>query len=532
MFTVDEVKTKAQNILETLKHSDWGYLIKQFPVFFDDQLSVTDKVNLDEHDTFSFANKYYIGFSESRCLKQVKDYYTAMNLRLTDGELYDTIKNVLIHEFGHILLEHVYQPLPKNDRDAMAMIATTEIETNRGVKRYERSRYFDDVAITDDKEEYKEVQPLITREAIYNKMKELYKPPKNDKNKDEKDEQNKEQDNDTVDNKNNKQKSHLPTPPSQSQTSSDQKEQDKPQSEPQSEPQKDECNDNGGGGEEQQDEQKQQVARPDNVGTMVKAMRQAEKQNTEASDLLTDLGLDPSDDFKNDNTIKGRLTVLRELSQNNEIKKTLSKIKGTLAGELNKKKVGTYSRPSRKMGEDGLMRRGTKRAGMTRPRILVALDESGSMDSTAVKTAATAIKIISKTIGRNRSDVKICKFDTSVSMTRPLGQCDDVINSYYPRGGTAFREVVRLAIQENCDTVICIGDGEDILPTRENLKDYYGIPTDCKYPKWIDVMITSHRTVDELKGLHYTKEDIRENRRETLWLGNNEHRVEQYAQTM
>ena len=527
MFTSDEVKDKAKQILEDLKRSDWGYLVKQFPVFFDDQLPVTDKINLDEHDTFSFANKYYIGFSESRCLKQVKDYYTAKNLRLTDSELHDTIKNVLIHEFGHILLEHVYQPLPKSDRDAMAMIATQEIETNRGVQRYERSQYFDEVAITDDQEAYQAVKPLITREAIYNKMKELYKPPKKDDKEDEKkdDKGDKQKQEQKQKQDNEQQKSHLPTPPSQSPTSSDQKEQDKPQSEPQ----KDECNDNGGGGEEQQE---QQIVRPDNVGTMVKAMRQAEKQSTEASDLLTDLGLDPSQDFEKDNTIKGRLTILQELSRNNEIKKTLSKIKGTLAGELNKQKVGTYSRPSRKVGEDGLMRRGTKRAGMTRPKILVALDESGSMDSTAVKTAATAIKMISKTIGRNRSDVKICKFNTNVSMIRPLGQCDDVIDSYYPRGGTAFREVVRLAIQNNCDTVICIGDGEDILPTREILKDYYRIPLDCKYPKWIDVMITSHRTVDELKGLHYTKEDIKEDRRETLWLGNNERRVEQLAQTI
>lgn len=513
-FTEDQVKHMAENVIRQFDGTGWDYLAKQFPVVFDDKLPTMDKVNLDIHDTFSFANQYYVGFSESRALQQITDYYSAKDLELSYSELEKNVRNVLVHEYGHILLEHVFEKPSKTKFDDEVRVVTAEIETNRGIPKYERAEYFDDVIIADDKPDFETVQPYITHKAVTNEVKRLWK-----NHKDKQDEQ----------------------------------QQDEQQKQQKKEPQKDECSDNGGGGDndEQKDErgkeqqqaqeqtqqptqpspsptddknsaqgeQKEQVKtkKPDNVGTMVQAMRDA-NDNAQQTDLLTELGLQASDDFRNGD-IKQRLDALVELAHNNEIRKTLAKIKGSLAGELSKEKVGTYSRPSRKTGEDGLMRRGTKRGANKRPNILIALDESGSMDCTAVQTAATAIKLVAKTIGRNRSDIRICSFSNFINRKATLSNYDNVVNSYSPFGGTSFNSVIDYAQTLKADVVLCIGDG------------LASLPNDCGNIKWVDVLITPHFQIERVNG-YYTQKDIETKRRETLWLGNNKRRVEQLASEM
>lgn len=499
-FTEDDVRTMVKQVLEQFDGTGWDYLAKQFPILLDDKLPAMDKVNLDMHETCSFATQYYVGFSESRALKQITDYYSEKKLELGWGELFNNIKNILVHEYGHILLEHVFEKPMTKQLDAEAQVITAEIETNRGIPKFERAKYFDEVIIADDKDDYKSVQPYITHKAVFDEVKRLWQNHKNQQ--------------------------------------------------PKQEPQKDECSDSGGGGdnneqkdeeqtgsnneskttpteqkseqdsEQKQDEGEKQVKQPDHVGTMVQAMRDSQSNdNAPQKELLSELGLQASDDFRNGD-INERLSILVELEQNNEIKKTLAKIKGSLAGELSKEKIGTYSRPSRKTGEDGMMRKGTKRGATKRPNILIALDESGSMNSTAVKTAATAIKLISRTIGRNRSDITICSFSYGINREAKLKNYQEVVDSYRPGGGTSFSSVIDRAKRLGCDVVICIGDGGDVLPNET-----YGI-------KWLDVLITSYHMIEQVKRYEYSDKDRETGRRETLWLGSNKRRIEQFASDM
>lgn len=491
-FTEDDVRTMAKHVIEQFEGTGWEYLAKQFPLVLDKKLSLIDKVNLDQHSTFSFANQYYVGFSESRALDQITNYYSSKNLELTYGELEKNVKNVLTHEYGHILLEHVFTKPMKTKFDDEVQVVTAEIETNRGVHKADRAKYFDDIIISDDKPEFVSTQPYITHKAVFDEVKRIWKKIKEQ----------------------------------------EQKQQD------------DQCSNNGGNGQNDQNKDKsgkeqaqpknaksspdgsqsqsssEQQSKPDNVGTMVQAIHDASgNDNAPQRDLLSELGLQASEDFQNGD-INERLQVLTELAYNSEIKKTLSKIKGSLAGELSKEKVGTYSRPSRKASDDGLMRRGTKRGATKRPSILIALDESGSMDSTAVKTAATAVKLISKTIGRNRADVTICSFSCGINRKAKLRNYEQVVNSYNPRGGTNFASVIDLAKREKVDVVLCIGDGEDVLPSET-----YGI-------KWIDILITPHSWVETVKNCEYSDKDRQTGRRETLWLGSNKRRIEQIASDM
>lgn len=504
-FTEDQVKHMAENVIKQFDGTGWDYLAKQFPVVFDDKLPTMDKVNLDIHDTFSFANQYYVGFSESRALQQITDYYSAKDLELSYSELEKNVHNVLVHEYGHILLEHVFEKPSKTKFDDEVRVVTAEIETNRGIPKYERATYFDDVIIADDKPDFETVQPYITHKAVMDEVKRLWKNHKDKQDEPQKDEcsdnggggdNDEQKDNSGKEQQQEKNQTQQPTNPSPS-------------------PSNDKDSEQGG-----QDEQKEQVKtkKPDNVGTMVQAMRDA-SENAPQTDLLTELGLQASNDFK-DGDIKQRLDALVELAHNDEIRKTLSKIKGSLAGELSKEKVGTYSRPSRKTSEDGLMRRGTKRGATKRPNILIALDESGSMDCTAVQTAATAIKLVAKTIGRNRSDIKICSFSNWINRRATLRDYDNVVRNYHPHGGTSFNSVIDYAKTLNCDVVLCIGDGLDTLPE------------DTGKVKWIDVLITPHSEIERVKYYGYTEKDRATGRRETLWLGNNRRRVEQLASNM
>ena len=504
-FTEEQVKTMAENTIKNFAGTGWEYLAKQFPVVFDDKLPITDKVNLDIHDTFSFANQYYVGFSESRALKQITDYYSAKDLELGYSELERNVRNVLIHEYGHILLEHVFEKSPKTKFDDEVRVVTAEIETNRGIPKIERAQYFDDVIISDDKEDFQTVKPFITHTAITNEVKRLWKQ--------HKDKQPDQQDDDCSDKGGGGDDSDKDSKPSDKEQNSDKSQSQNESQNPSSPAEQNNGQEKQSGGQEQV-----QIKKPDNVGTMVQAMRDANSDNKPQTDLLTELGLGQSDDFK-DGDIKQKLQVLTELAYNSEIKKTLSKIKGSLAGELSKEKVGTYSRPSRKTGDDGLMRRGTKRGANKRPNILIALDESGSMDITAVQTAATAIKLVAKTIGRNRSDIRICSFSNFINRRATLRNYDDVVDHYSPYGGTSFSSVIDYAQTLKADVVLCIGDG------------LASLPNDCGNIKWVDVLITPHFQIERANG-YYTQKDIETGRRETLWLGNNKRRVEQLASEM
>lgn len=497
MFTEKTVRNAVEKFILRLDGTGWDYLVKQFPIVFDDKLPTMDKVNLDSHDTFSFANQYYVGFSESRALKQITDYYSENKLELNIYELERNIENVILHEYGHILLEHVFEKPKKTELDMRAQVITAEIETNRGVPKNSRAKYFDDVIISDDKPDFETVKPFITHEAVFNAVKRLTKQ-MDDKKDDEKDDKKNNQSDNKKNDDNKKQErqdgsSQQPNTPADAEPSENKEQDEKPEK------------------------------KPDHVGTMVQAIRDAGKDNSPQKDLLTELGLQPSKDFKEAKDVKGRLTVMRKLSQNNSIKKALSKIKGELQGDISKEKVGTYSRPSRKTGEDGLMRRGTKRAATKRPKVLIALDESGSMDCTAVQTAATAIEMLAKTIGRNRTDITICKFANCVTQKAKLNNYKQVVDNYNPYGGTNFGSVVELAENEGCNVILCIGDGEDSLPNRE---------FDGALRKWIDVLITPYNRTRNVQVCEYNELDKATGRRETYWLGNDKDVIEQFAGEM
>lgn len=476
-YTEKDVQNCIENVMTELEGTGWDFLAKQYPLYTDNNMPMAARAGLKAHNTFSCVTKDYVCFSESLCLERLDDWYEKQNMdRYPFGALFYTVKSVLVHEYGHLLMGHLSKPLPKTKIERMAQSITHEIETNRCVLPTYYSDFFKSTALADFQEQWKTTEPFYTYTGIYNEVKRLLS--------------------EMTDEQRQRLEDGMPD---------------------------EEDNSNDG------EQDSQPNSKPNLVKSMMEAQEQAQAnqddeqdESTEKGHLLAELGLPQSEAFDNADTPKERLQALVELVENKKVKQALARIKGVLAGETSRDKVGTYSRSSRKTAEDGLLRRGTKKAGNRRPRILIALDESGSMDGTAVKTAATAVKIISKTIGRNRSDVYICSFNDFVNDFRPLDESDEVLERYYPDCGTSFESVVHKAMDNDVDVVLCIGDGEGYLPPIEYLNGTY---QNKKYPHWIDILITAKDDSTRIKNAYYQEEDIATGRRETYWLGKNSQRI-------
>lgn len=144
-----------------------------------------------------------------------------------------------------------------------------------------------------------------------------------------------------------------------------------------------------------------------------------------------------------------------------ELRYNLQRLKATLNGEVKRTREATYSRQSRKYQNGDIIKKGTKLARNKRPKVLVALDASGSMNARAVKTIANTIKEISIALGGQAlRENLICIYSGEIEDTVKLKDAGALIKSYSPCGGTDYLAVAQLAIDLNCQAIINITDGE------------------------------------------------------------------------
>lgn len=168
------------------------------------------------------------------------------------------------------------------------------------------------------------------------------------------------------------------------------------------------------------------------------------------------------------------------------IERALAHLKGSIVGTIARERVSTYSRQSRKDSSDGLLKKGTKRGARSIPKILVALDKSGSMSSTTTKQATEALAKIFDVTGRPTQGCWICLHDGRVKDVRPFRQWKSVVNGFYPSGGNDFSDVVRRANRLGVDVVLNVGDGGDrVCRDKDATKEFVKAGR-----RWIDVNIT------------------------------------------
>lgn len=150
------------------------------------------------------------------------------------------------------------------------------------------------------------------------------------------------------------------------------------------------------------------------------------------------------------------------------IKNELKRLKGYVRGSFSREREKTYARPTRRAIDPSskLIRKGIRNAKSLMPRVLVAMDSSGSMGGTPVTTVATAIGNLFKDLGRPTEGCYIVKHESKCSYPEPLSKWEEVVESFKPSGGNCFNNVVKLANELKVDVVFNIGDGCDCCIRR------------------------------------------------------------------
>lgn len=185
-------------------------------------------------------------------------------------------------------------------------------------------------------------------------------------------------------------------------------------------------------------------------------------------------------------TVDDLLTEANHQYKPDIVAKALAHIKGSIVGRVARERVSTYSRQSRKDSSDGLLKKGTKRGSKSMPKILVALDKSGSMSSTTTGQATEALAKIFEVTGRPTQGCWICLHDGKVKDVRPFKQWKSLVRSFWPSGGNDFSDVVRQANRLGVDVVLNVGDGGDrVCRDPKATKEFAKAGR-----RWIDINIT------------------------------------------
>lgn len=173
--------------------------------------------------------------------------------------------------------------------------------------------------------------------------------------------------------------------------------------------------------------------------------------------------------------------------QNENLRKALRKLKGTIAGKVSRNRIATYSRQARRDTSDGLLKKGHKRETRSAPRILLALDKSGSMSSTSTKRATEAVANIFETTGRPTEGCWICLHDGCVRQVEPMKRWKKVVAGFHPSGGNDFTAVIQLANKLDVDVVLNVGDGGDYTTRDRSIARAFNKAG----RKWYDVSIVN-----------------------------------------
>jgi predicted metal-dependent peptidase len=130
----------------------------------------------------------------------------------------------------------------------------------------------------------------------------------------------------------------------------------------------------------------------------------------------------------------------------------------------------TRNRPNRRMG---FISPGIKR--LETAKILIGIDESGSMDNKMVEQAISEMKWILD-VSKDKTDVIF--FDTQVAKEMKLSKVTD-IPPRYAGGGTNFQCVIDHATKVRPDLIIILTDGDAPAPKNVKCPILWGIIGNC-----------------------------------------------------
>lgn len=466
----DDFKLHEGNIFA--KKTCYSYLSQRFPLTWGRAVPKSILEHLEKNNTFACTNGEKVYFSLDLFAEQYYQFLEKAEVSV-ESFLEDShykvrcdVKTVIAHEYTHILMCHSlrltqFAKKSKSRNNIHTYALACEIEANRGKGVVVSSGAYK-IGVTEAA--FPEVAGVYGLQNIYEALKRKF--------------------GDKID----KVARNFASEGNQEQGNSSSSGQPKPGQEKSAEPSQAQAesskNSDEGSFTEAQLEaikrvvsaSKESFGRPESLGAhqpeeTVKEF--LEEHNISQSMLESG---DIKDIFKSIDTAAMKVQMYREMG----------KLKGILSGsDLGINRKPTYSRPSRKESTDGLMKKGIKRGKAKSPTVLIAVDQSGSMQSTTSKEVLAAIMEVIRVIGKSMKGSYICLHDTSLHFVSPLKDYKQVAAAFCAGGSNDFEKVLALALKKGVEMVINVGDGLDTLCDPELLAEFKK-----RQMRWVDVLIS------------------------------------------
>lgn len=437
----------------------YSILSKKYPLYTDKNVPPAAMLNMRSHRTPACADGGHVYFS-SEMFKELWEMGINSNEEPIAGnsstDMRESIEALIIHEYTHIVMEHVkrlktFMKRSKNAKNIQTYTLACEIEANRGWAMPVYS-YVYKVGVTEDT--FPECKGVYGLTNIYNVLKKRH--------------------GDDVDNHANS--------ASGKQEEGEEEGSKKPSPKPSSL------------SEKQKEAIEQMVQKQHTEQLMGGGEGDDSGEGEELEGLSISGGGDEEAPEKEYETAKQALQAFNDRYVQKEMEKDLSALKGVLTGEdIAISRVKTYSRPARRDGENGLMRKGVKRGEHNAPRILIGLDCSGSMDCTSMSDVMSTCASIIRATGTKVSGSYICTHDEHVSNRAPLHEWESVIRKFHPYGGNSFNELLREALKMDVDVLINLGDGFDAITDASLLAK-----AKKRGLKWVDVIVNTEVSKERL----------------------------------
>ena len=479
------IKTPDNTIEEDDDTSIYSFVSREIPLICDEKIPPRVVYIMGKAETCSCTNGRNVFFSSQLFVEMMKEMADHLSKRYATtgiGRAYDKtsyphadlcqdIENILFHEYTHILCRHSnrlerFVNSSKNDKHIETYRMAQEIEANRGYGIRKGNLSYD-MAVTEDA--FPETKGVIGLNNIYEVLLRTY---------------------------GNGIESVASGKSSRKGSSG------KKLSEEQKEAIRRMLSSNGGKENNQQsgstgkkngdgEGEKAAGGSPENKYEEPKdhdgeGGEENEGKSASYGGLGTTVNLPPIHDIDelsvNDIISRERQRVMKRFFDGQKLK-----LKGMLSGaDIAVGREQTYSRPSRKdySGNGNLMLKGSKRGKVKSPKVLIAMDSSGSMDGTTSAEVLNSIDALLKVIGKSSKGSWVCMHDNRVSEPLPLHRYKEVVSKFAAEGGNNFNEVLKVANKLGVDLVLNVGDGYDIITNWDEIEK-----AKQRGLRWVDVII-------------------------------------------
>lgn len=478
------------------EHGMYAPLVRRCPLYVDEVVPVRIKGLLAQNHTCACTDSDIVYIDTSKA----SDMFEKAREVASDGadqlvtryRAENNYKTILVHEYTHILMRHVEKGIKfvraNGDKFYPIFALACDIEANRGYGIREDSDMYG-IGVTDTYyPECKGVEGLMN---IYRTLKKYYGDEILDNYEKMRDNLGGDDDEEEGEEEEQEQKQE------QAQSEKDSKSENDSKSEEEAEGG---SSGNGKSSQEQYQAKQREKAMKSTIESMEQMREQMDKLEATMTEEELNKNLEQYDEEKvmeeeahgmgggdeeglYSGTPRQELDSVYRADNQKKFELALERLKGVVRGNQARTRVPTYSRQSRKSSVDGLIRKGVKNDKALAPRVLVAMDSSGSMSSTTVTPIAEAIGTLAKMLGKTKGSY-ICEHDSHVKNVLPLSKWEEVVKGYYPHGDNDFDEVLKKALELKVDVVLNIGDGYARMWDMDLMKQ-----AKARNLKWIDVQV-------------------------------------------